>query len=604
MKVLHRQGHHIGRRFRLTLLVVTTLLTVLNTPPASADHDTSPAAPADHLYETAAGCALPGVDDWCEAVATVWDDPEGRGPGTSGMHGNQFYIGAAMSPSGDRVYRTERNIDQERLPNTTNWATVAYDSVGDVVWVARVRGSAGTASPGGVVVSPDGMTVFVTGYTVDEVGDDSVQNATTVAYDASTGQQRWLVRYPRAGGSALAVSPDGRQLYVTGYVGRDQTNPDDYGNEIDALTIAYDAATGNLLWDATYGDASIVEAGTKLAVSPAGDRLYVSGTATDYNTRPNKTGFFTLAYRVAELSSTARVWISRQDPTPSDPLINLTDMDVSPDGSTIFLTAYVNPFATTDPSAPALTIALDATSGDLRWEQQYALDRLPPNPGLPDSYAFLALTPSPDGKLLFAAGGMWGDHPTLEFDGLIVAYDAATGEQLWANRYDWGEQDYFNGVATSPDGRRVYVTGSSMKHGLWYPSPAIFQYESVTIAYDASTGDQLSTARRGHIDTWTQSSSPFASPDGKRLYVMSAISYDPLTDGGFLETLSVPMDANTSSSLTLIYDTSTTSTNPAVLNPQNRARRNAIKGRSVSCVNSDNSEHSWRPYPSRLCSPP
>ena len=61
-------------------------------------------------------------------------------------------------------------------------------------------------------MSPDGKTVYVTGYRVHYV---------TVAYSAATGARRWLARYAGPGNRndearSIAISPDGKTVYVTG----------------------------------------------------------------------------------------------------------------------------------------------------------------------------------------------------------------------------------------------------------------------------------------------------------------------------------------------------------------------------------------------------
>lgn len=73
-----------------------------------------------------------------------------------------------------------------------------------------------------------------------------------------------------------------------------------------------------------------------------------------------------------------------------------------------------------------------------------------------------------------------------------VAYDAATGNQLWAARYDdpatGGDQAFAMGV--SPGGGTAYVTAGSAGTD----SNSISAYDYATVAYDTSTGDQLWTA--------------------------------------------------------------------------------------------------------------
>lgn len=479
-----------------------------------------------------------------------------------------------MSPTGDRVYVTMQNQDSEKLPRVEfNYATVAFDSGGDVVWVARLHGSAGNAGPAGVAVSPDGAAVYVTGTTFDEVGDDIVGHATTVAYDTRTGNQLWISRHPDAHAGALAVSPDGRRLYVTGY--QLAKDPDlDNVIDTDSLTIAYDAASGATLWDAVAGTPSTWDGSitVKLTVSPAGDRVFVSGTAQ--NQSSGTVGFFTLAYDVSDLASDEPLWVSRRDPTAREVGLALTDMNVSPDGSKVFLAGFVVSLATKAPVAPALAIAYDARTGEPLWEKQYSLNRLSafsttkPVVGVSDFYVFNALTPSPDGKRVYATGTMLGDRPTFDFDGLTVAYDADTGEQLWAKRYDWADADGLYDVASSPDGRLVYVTGSSTRYGVTAQSGTFSppQTEGLVIAYDADTGEQISTARRGHIDTFTVfGHSLGVSPDSERVYVVGALSYNPVTSGTLAEKLGMPMNANGNDMLFMIYDTSPAAATPAPL---------------------------------------
>ena len=69
--------------------------------------------------------------------------------------------------------------------------------------------------------SPDGTQVFVTG-TTPGFRNGSV-NFTTIAYQAATGTASWVVRYRGrrdfANAMDLAVSPAGQAVFVTGFIG-------------------------------------------------------------------------------------------------------------------------------------------------------------------------------------------------------------------------------------------------------------------------------------------------------------------------------------------------------------------------------------------------
>ena len=78
-----------------------------------------------------------------------------------------------------------------------------------------------------VEASPNGARVFVTG---ESRGLDGEYDYGTIAYDATDGSQLWVGRYDAGldDASAIAVSPDGTAVFVTGnsYAGaRSPTSP-------------------------------------------------------------------------------------------------------------------------------------------------------------------------------------------------------------------------------------------------------------------------------------------------------------------------------------------------------------------------------------------
>jgi PQQ-like domain len=108
-------------------------------------------------------------------------------------------------------------------------------------------------------------------------------------------------------------------------------------------------------------------------------------------------------------------------------------------------------------------------------------------------------------------------HP---YDYATVAYDAATGKQLWASRYDghgsMDNDDFARAIAVSHDGGTVYVTGQgSGKTSVW---------DYTTVAYDAATGKQMWVTSYNGSDNNADAANALAvSPDDRRVFVTGVV---------------------------------------------------------------------------------
>ena len=106
---------------------------------------------------------------------------------------------------------------------------------------------------------------------------------------------------------------------------------------------------------------------------------------------------------------------------------------------------------------------------------------------------------SPDGSKVFVTGN--SNTANSREDIATVAYNAATGAQLWASRYNGPADKIDSGssVAVDPAGARVFVTGISERAGGSQPSPAEpsppMESDYATVAYSAATGAQLWASR-------------------------------------------------------------------------------------------------------------
>jgi outer membrane protein assembly factor BamB len=348
---------------------------------------------------------------------------------------------------------------------------------GAQLWLSRVTGGAMS-----LAVSPDGGMVFITGGSGD--GD-----YLTVAYDAATGTQKWLKRYNgpsngRDGAASVAVSPDGGTVFVTGTSAGATTS--------DYATVAYNAATGARLWAHRYnGPANGYDTAQSVVASPGGSMVFVTGTS-DASTGVD---YATVAYNAV---TGAQSWVRRYT---GEADMNAS-VAVSPDGSTVFVTG-TRVWQTT--GEDYATVAYNAATGVQRWAARYH-NGTGKSPDMAQSVAVSA-----NGSKVFVTGASGNAQGYA-----TVAYDAATGAQLWAARYNYG---FGLRVAVSPAGGTVFVTGSSADQ----------QY--ATVAYNAVTGAQLWTARYTG-PSYNSPSSMAVSPDGSTVYV-TGFSQGGVTDDDY-----------------------------------------------------------------------
>jgi outer membrane protein assembly factor BamB len=383
------------------------------------------------VFVTGQGVEASGYLDYATVAynaatgAQLWAKSYNNGP-----QGNSAASSVAVSPDGKTVFVTGESGG--------DYATVAYNAAtGAQLWVKRYNGPANLSNVAtSVAVSPTGAIVVVTGYTTNGSGGYA-----TVAYNAATGTQLWVKRYfpgpnTLSYAHSVAVSPDGKTVFVTGGSG---------GTAFKVYaTVAYNAATGTQLWVKRYnsGPGATTDA-RSLAVSPTGALVYVTGTSFSSTTNYN---YATVAYNA---TTGAQVWVKRYvDPAKGGDEAN--SVAVSPTGKMVFVTGQSYGSSTT--GVDYATVAYDAATGAQVWVQRY----VGPAKGGDDAYVVAV---SPAGGTVYVTGQ--SEAASSGFDYATVAYNAATGAQVWVQRYgsSAGSTDTAYSMAVSPTGT-VFVTGS------------------------------------------------------------------------------------------------------------------------------------------------
>jgi outer membrane protein assembly factor BamB len=158
------------------------------------------------------------------------------------------------------------------------------------------------------------------------------------------------------------------------------------------------------------------------------------------------------------------------------------------------------------------TVAFDAATGAELWSQPF-------DGGRRDHAA--AAVESPDGTALYVTGP--SVHNSLNF--LTIAYNAETGDPMWVSEYDSPSHrpDVPASIAVAPDGSTVFVSGSS---GQQSKTP-----DYRTVAISTSDGSVLWSRRYGKREDYDKAIDVLVSPDGSALFVTGTTWVDDRPEG-------------------------------------------------------------------------
>jgi uncharacterized delta-60 repeat protein len=438
------------------------------------------------------------TDDYARAIAV---DPQGNiyvtgeSPGFTtridyvtikyDANGNRLWVARYNGPGNGDDYARAIAVDAQgnvyvtgRFWNGTDYdyATVKYDTNGNLLWVSRYNGSGRGEDDARALVVDSQANVYVTGNSWGGTG--TYDDYATVKYDPN-GNEVWVARYDASSfdhAKALAVD-DWGNVYVTGLSHSPRTS-EDY------LTVKYDA-NGNLLWVRRYdGPFSSSDVARALAVDGQG-HVYVTGRSMD---RLTSFDYATVKYD----TNGNLLWAVRYDGPRSswDEAIALT---VDSQGR-VYVTGRSVGSGTSDDYA---TVKYDA-NGNLLWAARYGGNGY-------DAPVGLALDSQGN---VYVAGSSYS--PDTYYDYATVKYDA-NGNQLWTAHYDRPGLSYDAAVALALDRLgNLYVTGVSYGAGTGQ--------DFVTIKYGAN-GSELWLRRYNRQTSSSDTAVAIATDSQGNVYV-------------------------------------------------------------------------------------
>jgi hypothetical protein len=328
----------------------------------------------------------------------------------------------------------------------------ARSKPGDLLWEDRFDASRYEQA---FSVATLNDSVFAAGFTrsASGFGRDFVIRS----YDARTGALEWQDQVDKGSDEfASGVVTDKQRVFVSGttFIA---------GHDYDWLLRAYDARSGDLLWENVFdlNGRSDFSRGTALAVGNGIVFLGGYGTKADGNA-----DWLVRAYNAA---SGALVW---QDHYESGPNFD-TAYTLVVDGDRLFAGGA----ASTESAGIAVVRAYNARTGALLWQRD--------TPGIPD-YTYTNTITVRDGRVF--VGSVVPPNPA-KFVSLVQAYDARSGALLWQDRIDKGGDLDFIEQITADEGRLYAVSGGGQRC-IFEASPPS-DCNAITRTYDAATGALL-----------------------------------------------------------------------------------------------------------------
>ena len=331
-----------------------------------------------------------------EVVVTAHDPGTGarRWQARHRAANNDAYTAGPVAVTDSRVFVAGRHLLSGEL------VILAFDAgSGRKSWVARhapVRPD--PVKPVGIVASPDGRRVFVTGLSWH---DRPYVQWVTVAYDGTSGEQLWVARHSGGAESAsqpngIALHPGGDLVYVTGW-GRRPPGPP--GGGFVFRTIAYDATSGRPAWSGDWSSGANSDSlASSVDISPDGGRLYVAG----YGGSPVP-GYWIEARDALGGGSLWSSPLPLLAPTQDqEGLFGFTSVRSSPDGRAVYVAVSAHDQTAVSKRDISYGVtAFDPTAGKLLWRGTYT------DPGAVEASYPKGFAVDPDGRRVYVTGRGW-----------------------------------------------------------------------------------------------------------------------------------------------------------------------------------------------------
>jgi hypothetical protein len=447
-----------------------------------------------------APCA-PVPQDRCETWLSEFYNGPGNGPDYTGEMMMSAHT-VVTSPDGKTVY-VGGTSDMDPTTGLSDYdiTVLALDAAtGQRRWVKHYPVFEDLQYAATYAIDAGPSSVFVTGYATDR----NVYRGLTLGIDAATGEQLWTQEFP---GSSfdLAASPDGRRVFVTG--GR--LVPTGQGDRVEAVTVAYDGATGQPVWTDVLADPEpgrFGMLGHRIATDADGSRVAVA--ASRFSREPGISQGMTLSLVVSTYDGSVSA-----NPAGEGSIVSRADYPtygVLPAGLVMNDRgdrAYVNHWSN-EHGTQILTIGVDTVRGRVMWSHRFAGLNGSVSWTFPWYFGPIAL--SPNGLTVYVTG--YEGFPGTNMAGFtLAAMNAETGARNWEDVHHVGNLGTCLGCGPSVTvsrGGQIVIAGKQ---------PAAFAYQSSAYAYNEyGTLQWTRVFRDGRSAVWN---SLVSSPNSNLVYI-------------------------------------------------------------------------------------